>query len=195
MVKSVNLANDEIISILTHRLNVKDRLRKFLFQKPSLDPNIFIASNAIVIGDVRIGKQSSVWYGSVLRGDINYIEIGCFSNLQDGVIGHLSDQQPLIVGDYVTVGHGAIIHACQIEDECLIGMNATVLDGVVVGKQSIIAAGTVVPVGMHIPPGSLVAGVPGEIKRTMGSEQRNGIKKWAEKYLLVAKAHLELRSL
>ena len=83
--------------------------------------------------------------GSVLRGDINYIEIGNFSNLQDGVIGHLSDEKPLIVGNYVTVGHGAIIHACTIEDECLIGMNATVLDGAVVGKQSIVAAGTVVP--------------------------------------------------
>jgi len=96
------------------------------------------------------------------------------------------------VGNYVTVGHGAIIHACRIEDECLIGMNATVLDGAVVGKQSIVAAGTVVPAGMLIPPGSLVAGVPGTIKRQLGVEQRNGLKKWAEKYLEVAKAHQEL---
>ena len=118
--------------------------------------------------------------------------IGNFSNLQDGVIGHLSDEKPLIVGNYVTVGHGAIIHACRIEDECLIGMNATVLDGAVVGKQSIVAAGTVVPAGMLIPSGSLVAGVPGTIKRQLGVEQRNGLKKWAEKYLEVAKAHQEL---
>ena len=195
MVKSANLASEELISVFSYRLNLKDRLREFLNKKPSFACDVFIASNAIVVGDVRIGKKSSVWYGSVLRGDINYIEIGSFSNLQDGVIGHLSDDQPLIVGNYVTVGHGAIIHACKIEDECLIGMNATVLDGAVVGKQSIIAAGTVVPVGMVIPPGSLVAGVPGTIKRTLGDDQRNGIKKWAEKYVQVAKAHQELKSL
>jgi len=173
-------------------LNVKDRLAEFLAQQPTCDSGVFIAPNAIVVGDVRIGKQSSIWYGSVLRGDINYIEIGNFSNLQDGVIGHLSDEKPLIVGNYVTVGHGAIIHACTIEDECLIGMNATVLDGAVVGKQSIVAAGTVVPAGMLIPPGSLVAGVPGTIKRELGIEKRNGLKKWAEKYLQVARAHQEL---
>lgn len=173
-------------------MNVKDRLAEFLAQKPSCGSDVFIAPNAVVVGDVRIGKQSSIWYGSVLRGDINYIQIGSFSNLQDGVIGHLSDDRPLLVGDYVTVGHGAIIHACTIEDECLIGMNATVLDGAVVGKQSIIAAGTVVPAGMLIPPGSLVAGVPGTIKRQLGVEKRNGLKKWAEKYLEVAKAHQEL---
>lgn len=173
-------------------MNVKDRLAEFLGQKPTYESDVFIAPNAIVVGDVRIGKQSSIWYGSVLRGDINYIQIGNFSNLQDGVIGHLSDDRPLLVGDYVTVGHGAIIHACTIEDECLIGMNATVLDGAVVGKQSIVAAGTVVPVGMLIPPGSLVAGVPGTVKRELGIEKRNGLKKWAEKYLDVAKAHQEL---
>ena len=173
-------------------MNVNDRLTEFLARKPTCESDVFIAPNAIVVGDVRIGKQSSVWYGSVLRGDINYIQIGSFSNLQDGVIGHLSDERPLLVGNYVTVGHGAIIHACTIEDECLIGMNATVLDGAVVGKQSIVAAGTVVPSGMLIPPGSLVAGVPGTIKRQLGVEKRNGLKKWAEKYLEVAKAHQEL---
>jgi NDP-sugar pyrophosphorylase family protein len=101
-------------------LNVKSRLREFLSKKVSLGEGSWIAPNATVLGDVRIGVQSSVWYQSVLRGDINYIEIGKCTNLQDGVIGHLSDDYPLIVGDYVTVGHGAVIHACKIGDECLI---------------------------------------------------------------------------
>ena len=151
-----------------------------------------MVNNATVVGDVTIKDNASVWYQAVLRGDINRISIGKCSNIQDGVIGHLSDDYPLVVGDYVTVGHGAVLHACTIEDECLIGMNATVLDGAVVGKQSIVAAGTVVPVGMIIPPGSLVAGVPGTIKQELKIEKRNGLKKWAEKYLNVAKAHQEL---
>lgn len=170
-------------------MNVEKRLRKFLSEKVSLGEDAWIASNATVVGDVRIGTHSSVWYQAVLRGDINYIEIGKCSNLQDGVIGHLSDDHPLIVGDYVTVGHGAVIHACKIGDECLIGMNATILDGAVIGRQSIIAAGTVVPSGMVVPEGSLVAGVPGKVKSLLNSEKREALKGWAEKYLEVTKSH------
>lgn len=170
-------------------MNTNGRLEKFLSKKPVLGADTFVASNAIIVGDVRIGDYASIWYGSVLRADINYIEIGRCSNIQDGVIGHLSDEKPLIVGDYVTVGHGAIIHACTIEDECLIGMNSTILDGAVIGKQSTIAAGAVVPAGMIVPPGSLIAGVPGELKRTLSEEERKRLKKWAKKYIDVAKAH------
>ena len=173
-------------------MDVKIRLGQFLAKKPTLASSVYISPSANVIGDVRLGEFSSVWYGTVLRGDINYIEIGSHSNLQDGVIGHLSNDFPLIVGDFVTVGHGAVIHACQVEDECLIGMNSTVLDGAVIGKHSIIAAGTVVPQGMVVPEGSLVAGVPGQIKRTLTADQREGIKGWAEKYIEVAKAHKNL---
>lgn len=173
-------------------MNVENRLRKFLSQSVSLGDGAWVAHNATVLGDVRIGTQSSVWYQSVLRADINYIEIGKCSNLQDGVIGHLSDDHPLIVGDYVTVGHGAVIHACKIGDECLIGMNATILDGAIIGKQSIIAAGTVVPTGMVVPEGSLVAGVPGKIKSFVNQEKRESLKGWAEKYLEVTKSHSEL---
>ena len=136
-------------------------------------------------------EGSSLWYGGVLRGDINSIKIGKFSNLQDGVIGHLADEFPLLVGKYVTVGHGAVIHACEIEDECLIGMNSTVLDGVKIGKQSIVAAGSLVPAGMVVPTGSLVAGVPAKIKRKLSTEERKKLKNWAKKYLTVAKAHRE----
>ena len=109
--------------------------------------------------------------------------------MQDGVIGQLADDFSLEVGNYVTVGHGAVIHACVIEDECLIGMNATVLDGARIGRQSIVAAGTVVPQGMQVPEGSLVAGVPGSTRKTLSSERRQGLRKWAEKYVEVAKAH------
>ena len=126
-----------------------------------------------------------------MRGDINYISIGESTNLQDGVIGHLADEFPLIIGDFVTVGHGAILHACTIGDECLIGMGATILDGAKIGHQSIIAAGTVVPMGMDIPPGSLVAGVPGKIKNSLSEEKRCGIRSWAEKYVVVKESHVE----
>ena len=175
-------------------MNTNGRLENFLSKKPVLGAETFVASNAIIVGDVRIGEHASIWYGSVLRADINYIEIGRCSNIQDGVIGHLSDKKPLIVGDYVTVGHGAIIHACTIEDECLIGMNSTIMDGAVIGKQSTIAAGAVVPTGMIVPPGSLFAGVPGKLKRTLNEEERKRLKKWAEKYIDVAKAHQASRS-
>ena len=170
-------------------MKVDERLKKFLSKKPFLEKNIFVAPNATVVGDVRIGSYSSVWYGSILRADINYIEIGRCTNVQDGVIGHLSDDQPLIIGDYVTVGHGAIIHACKIENECLIGMNATILDGAVIGEQTTIAAGAVVPSGMIVPPGSLITGIPGKLKRILNGEERKELKNWAKKYVEVAKAH------
>lgn len=173
-------------------MNVHERLGKFLTKDISLQTDVWIAPNATVVGDVRVGKQSSIWYGCVLRGDINYIQIGQCSNLQDGVIGHLADKYPLIIGNYVTIGHAAVIHACEIGDECLIGMNATILDGAVIGNQSIIAAGTVVPSGMVVPSGSLVAGVPGEIKKQLSIKKRAELKGWAEKYLEVTEAHRNL---
>ncbi|SVC66187.1 uncharacterized protein METZ01_LOCUS319041, partial [marine metagenome] len=105
-------------------LKLSQRLSTYLDKKPTLGDGVFIAPSATVIGDVRLGAGASVWYGAVLRGDINFISIGEGTNLQDGVIGHLADDLPLEVGDFVTVGHGAVIHACVIEDECLIGMNA-----------------------------------------------------------------------
>ena len=163
--------------------------KEISYKDISLDNDVWIAPSATVLGDVRIGKQSSIWYGCVLRGDINYIRIGQCSNLQDGVVGHLSDDYPLVIGNYVTIGHAAVIHACEIGDECLVGMNATILDGAKIGKQSIIAAGTVIPTGMVVPDGSLVAGVPGEIKKQISPKKRADLKGWAVKYLEVTKAH------
>ena len=173
-------------------MKVEDRLQIFLSQSPSFEEGVYVSRSANIVGDVRIGRDSSIWYGSVLRGDINYISIGESTNLQDGVVGHLADHFPLIVGNFVTVGHGAILHACTIEDECLIGMGATILDGAQIGTQSIIAAGTVVPAGMQVPPGSLVAGVPGKFKKALSGEERAKLRNWAEKYLLVKEAHRKL---
>jgi len=171
-------------------MNVEKRLDTFLGKNPTLGKGCFIAPSASIMGDLRVGKNSSIWYGAVLRADINFISIGDCTNLQDGVIGHLADEYPLVVGNYVTVGHGAILHACTVEDECLIGMGATILDGAYVGRQSIIAAGTVVPMGMDIPEGSLVAGVPGSLKKPLSLAKRKGLKGWALKYLAVKDAHL-----
>ena len=173
-------------------MSVADRVSTFLSRRPSFDSSVFIAKNATVLGDVRIGANSSVWYQTVLRGDINHIQIGEGTNLQDGVICHLSDDYPVVVGNYVTIGHGAIVHACTIEDECLIGMNSTILDGAVIGRNSIIAAGTVVPVGTVVPSGSLVAGVPGVVKKELSSSQQCSIRGWAEKYIEVKEAHRKL---
>lgn len=154
-------------------------------------PDVFVAPTAVVIGDVQMDEGASLWYGGVLRGDINSIKIGKFSNLQDGVVGHLADDHPLVVGQYVTVGHGAVIHACEIGDECLIGMNSTILDGAKIGTQSIVAAGSLVPAGMTVPDGSLVAGVPAKIKRVLSEEEKDALKGWALKYIVVAKQHRE----
>jgi carbonic anhydrase/acetyltransferase-like protein (isoleucine patch superfamily) len=172
-------------------MDVDQRLEKHMGEEPLYGPDVFVAPTAVVIGDVQMDEGSSLWYGGVLRGDINSIKIGKFSNLQDGVIGHLADEYPLLVGQYVTIGHGAVIHACEIGDECLIGMNSTVLDGAKIGMQSIVAAGSLVPAGMEVPAGSLVAGIPAKIKKQLSEEERDGLKKWAVKYLAVAKAHRE----
>ncbi len=170
-------------------MTVSERLERFLTKEPTLADDVFIAPGATVVGDVRLGSRSSVWYGCVLRGDINFIQIGEGTNVQDGSIVHLDDDYPAVVGDYVTIGHAAVIHACIVEDECLIGMNATILDGAVVGRRSIVGAGSLVLQGMKIPSGSLVAGVPAKVKRLLSEEEQDALKPWAEKYVAVAAAH------
>ena len=154
---------------------------------PRLHPSAFVASNAKVIGDVTLGAESSVWYGAVLRGDINRIIIGPSSNIQDGAVVHLADDYPAIVGELVTVGHKAIVHACTVNDEVLIGMGAIILDGAEIGARSIIGANTLVVSGMKIPPGSLVLGSPGKIVRQLSLDEQAKIKMWALKYMEMAK--------
>ena len=126
------------------KMTTEERLRKHLGKAPQIADTAYVANQAIVVGDVRIGDCASVWPGCVIRGDINYISIGDRSNIQDGTIIHLSDDYGVNVGNDVTIGHRAIIHACTIEDECLIGMGAVVMDGAVIGKRSIVGANSLV---------------------------------------------------
>ena len=143
--------------------------KEFKGKTPQLDPNCFVAPGVHLYGDVRVGEYSSLWPCVVARGDVNYISIGKCTNVQDLTCLHVADNNPCIIGDYVTIGHCACIHACVIEDHVLIGMSATILTGAHIGHGSIIAAGAVVLENQVIPPNSLVAGVPGKILRTINS--------------------------
>lgn len=156
---------------------------KFLLRQPTIHPSAFIAPNAIVLGDVTIGKDASVWYNTVLRGDINRIEIGEGSNIQDGSVLHLTAELGCFIGSYVTVGHMAMLHACTIGDECLIGMGSIVLDGAEIGERSIIGAGALVTQGKKIPPGSMVLGSPAKVVRNLTEEELSGLREWAARYV------------
>ena len=159
------------------------QLDAFLRAKPKLGAGVYIAKGAVVLGDVRLGDYSSVWYNAVVRGDINYIAIGHHTNIQDNAVVHLADDFPCLLGDYVTVGHSAIIHACTIGNEVLVGMGAIVLDGAVVGDQCLIGAKALVTGGTKIPAGSLVLGSPAKVVRALTVEERAGLKHWADKYV------------
>jgi carbonic anhydrase/acetyltransferase-like protein (isoleucine patch superfamily) len=130
-----------------------------------IHPSVFIAPGALVMGDVTLGADASVWYGAVLRGDMAPIIVGAETNLQDGTVVHVDDDEPCTIGRRVGVGHRVILHGCTVEDECLIGMGSVLLNGVRVGTGSVVAAGAVIPEGMQVPPRSLVMGVPGRIVR------------------------------
>jgi carbonic anhydrase/acetyltransferase-like protein (isoleucine patch superfamily) len=141
------------------------------------------------MGDVTLGPGASVWYGAVLRGDLDRIVIGAASNLQDGTIVHVDEGRPTIVGARVGVGHRAIVHGCTVEDDCLIGMGSVLLNGVVVGTGSVVAAGAVVREGMVIPPGSLVMGVPARVVRPVDDGLRDRIRATWEHYVALARRH------
>lgn len=162
---------------------LESQLDTFLRRHPQLGKHVYIAKNATVVGDVKLGDHASVWYGAVLRGDINRIVVGHHSNIQDNAVLHLADDYACVVGNYVTVGHAAIVHACKVGDEVLIGMGAIILDGAVIGKQSLIGAKALVTQGMKIPPGSLVLGAPAKIVRKLTPQERAGLKYWATKYV------------
>jgi len=151
---------------------------------PRLAPGVYIDQSAQVIGDVEIGDESSVWMCTVIRGDVNWIKIGKRSNVQDGTIVHvMTKTHPTTVGDHVTIGHGAIVHGCTIEDQCLIGMGAILLNGAHVGTGSIVAAGTLLVEGMKVPPRSLVMGSPGKVKRPLTDAEVAGIQAYADRYV------------
>ena len=152
-------------------------------------PSAFIAPGAAVMGDVTLGPDASVWYGAVLRGDMAPIVIGAETNLQDGTIVHVDEGEPCTVGRRVGVGHRVILHGCTVEDECLIGMGAILLNGVRIGTGSVVAAGAVIPEGMQVPPRSLVMGVPGRIVRPVDASLAQRIASTWEHYVAQARAH------
>ena len=156
---------------------------------PNIHPSAFIAPTASVMGNVTLGRDASVWYGAVLRGDLDAIEIGEESNLQDGTIVHTDPGFPTRVGRRVGVGHRVILHGCIIEDRCLIGMGSILLNGAVVGTGSVIAAGAVVPEGVRIPPGSVVMGVPGRVVRQADAQLTERIEETWARYVERAREH------
>jgi len=162
--------------------DVVDQLETFLRKKPAIGQGVYIAHGAVVVGDVTIGDHSSVWYNAVLRGDINRIVVGHHTNIQDNAVLHLADDYPCLVGNYVTVGHAAIVHACTIGDEVLVGMGATILDGAVIGERSLIGANALVTQRTQIPPGSLVLGSPARVVRKLSEEEQLELKDSAERY-------------
>jgi gamma-carbonic anhydrase len=159
------------------------QLDRFLGKKPKLGKGVFIAKTATVVGDVTLGEHSSVWFGALLRGDINRIAVGHHTNIQDNAVLHVADDFPCIIGNWVTIGHTAIVHACKVGDEVLVGMGAVILDGAVIGKQSLIGASALVTQGTKIPPGSLVLGAPAKVVRALTKKERTGLKWWAAKYV------------
>ncbi|MCI5836670.1 MAG: gamma carbonic anhydrase family protein [Veillonellaceae bacterium] len=145
--------------------------KEFKGIRPQIHENVYLAEGAQVVGDVRIGEWSSFWYNTVARGDVDYISVGKYSNVQDLVCLHVAKGFPCIIGDYVTIGHSATVHGCVIEDHVLVGMGATILTGAKIGRGSIIAAGALVLENQEIPPHSLVVGVPGKVVRTQDNIQ------------------------
>ena len=158
---------------------------------PTIHSSAWVVPGATVIGDVILEEESRVWYGAVLRGDINRIIIGPRSNIQDNAVVHLDTNYPTTMGELVTVGHTAIVHACTIDNEVLIGMGATILDDVEIGARSIIGANALVTIGTKIPSGSLVLGSPAKIRRQLSLDEQKDIARWAWSYVETAKQYRE----
>jgi carbonic anhydrase/acetyltransferase-like protein (isoleucine patch superfamily) len=170
---------------------ILQRLDRFLGAKPVIADQVFVAPNAAILGAVSIGSRSSVWFQSVIRADINEIRIGSETNIQDGSILHVADQYGLTIGNQVSCGHRAILHACTIQDRVLVGMSALVMDGAEIGAGSIVGAGALVTKGTRIPPGSLVLGAPAKVVRLLTVSEQKGIEALAAKYVVVGKYYLE----
>lgn len=159
---------------------------------PKIHESVYICEGAVIVGDVVLEKDVSVWYNAVVRGDVNYIRVGERTNIQDGAILHNTYRKyPLVIGKDVTIGHGAIVHGCTVKDHVLIGLGAKLLDDCVIGENSFIAAGTLVKEHFQVPEGVLVAGVPGKIIRDLRPEEIEKIKKSAENYLMYVRNYKE----
>ena len=160
---------------------------------PRIAPDAYIADDATLVANVEIGPEASVWHQAVMRGDVARIVLGARSNVQDGAVVHTADDLPAIIGQLVTVGHKAIVHACTVEDEVLVGMGSIILDGARIGTRSIIGANATVKQGMEVPPGSLVLGTPAKIVRTLSDAEQDEIKMWALRYVRLSREYLAVR--
>ena len=160
---------------------------------PRIALDAYVAADATVVANVEIGPQASVWHQAVLRGDVAHVVLGAQSNVQDGAVVHTADDLPAIIGKLVTVGHKAIVHACTVEDEVLVGMGSIILDGARIGTRSIIGANATVKQGMDVPPGSLVLGTPAKIVRTLSEAEQDEIKMWALRYVRLSREYLAVR--
>src|SRR5262245_51580338 len=166
-------------------------IRSYKGITPKLGERVYVDESAQVIGDVELGDHASVWMCAVIRGDVHSIRIGAHSNIQDNCVVHVfKDQHPTLVADHVTVGHSVTLHGCRIDSYCLIGMGAVILNDAHVGEESIVAAGTLVPEGMQIPPRSLVMGVPGKVRRPITEEERQGLRTYANNYVEYKETYL-----
>ena len=179
--------HNEVDTLATGHAGIAARLKK----GPTIHSSAWVVPGATVIGDVILEEESSVWYGAVLRGDINRIVIGPRSNIQDNAVVHIDTNYPTTMGELVTVGHTAIVHACKIDNEVLVGMGAIILDDVEVGARSIIGANALVTIGTKIPPGSLVLGSPAKIRRQLTLDEQKDIARWAWSYVETAKQYRE----
>lgn len=169
-------------------------IRTFDGKRPVIGRGAFLAETCAVIGDVEIGEESSIWYGTVVRGDVMPIRIGARTSVQDNTVVHVTaGRYGTTIGDDCTIGHAALIHACTIEDGCLIGMGAIILDGVRIGRGSLVGAGALVTPGTDIPPGSLVIGSPAKVKRTLNDKEREQIAHGAAHYVEVTRRYLAER--
>jgi carbonic anhydrase/acetyltransferase-like protein (isoleucine patch superfamily) len=154
-----------------------------------IDPTAFIAPGAVVLGEVSLGREASVWYNTVVRGDMAPIAIGEATNIQDLSIVHVDEDMPCQIGNRVGVGHRAILHGCTVEDDCLVGMGAVLLNRVHVGSGSVVGAGALLPEGMEVPPNSVVMGVPGKVVRSVDEELRRRSRETWEHYVEQARRH------
>jgi gamma-carbonic anhydrase len=173
---------------------VLQRLDQFLVANPVIASGVYVAPNATLLGKISIGSGSSVWFQSVIRADINEIRIGSETNIQDGSILHVADRYGLAIGNQVSCGHRAILHACTIHDRVLVGMSAVIMDGVEVGAGSIVGAGALLTKGTSVPPGSLVLGSPAKVVRLLTASEQKRIEELAAKYVSVGKYYLERKS-
>ena len=167
-------------------------VRAYKGKSPKLGERVFVAENAALIGNVEVGNDCSIWYGTVLRGDVHFITVGSRTNIQDNCTVHVTNERfPTVIAEEVTIGHGVIVHGCTIKRGALIGMGSRILDGAVIGEQALVGAGALVPEGMHVPPRTLVVGVPARVKRALTDEEVERLEQSWKNYVEYKETYLE----